>query len=30
MTFVCDDCNKGDHDGCRGGTWCDCEHGGKR
>ena len=25
-TFICDRCRDGQHDGCRGGTWCDCAH----
>jgi hypothetical protein len=24
--FICDACNTFDHAGCRGGTWCDCQH----
>lgn len=26
MNFVCDRCNKTEHDECRGDTWCDCRH----
>lgn len=29
MSFVCEDCKTGDHDSCKGGTWCDCAHRGK-
>lgn len=24
--MICVGCRKGFHDGCRGGTWCDCQH----
>lgn len=23
---VCADCRRQDHDACKGGTWCDCQH----
>lgn len=26
MEFVCDDCQAQNHDACKGGTWCDCQH----
>lgn len=24
--MVCKTCRERHHDGCRGGTWCDCQH----
>jgi hypothetical protein len=26
MNFICGPCQDGDHDACRGGTQCDCQH----
>lgn len=25
-TFVCAGCKDGEHDTCKQGTWCDCQH----
>lgn len=24
--FICTPCGGGTHEGCAGGTWCDCQH----
>lgn len=24
--MICQDCKSEYHEGCRGGTWCDCQH----
>lgn len=24
--MICDPCKEREHDACRGGTWCDCQH----
>lgn len=26
MNFICNPCRTGEHDQCRGGSWCDCLH----
>ncbi|MEV6980431.1 hypothetical protein AB0M95_04120 [Sphaerisporangium sp. NPDC051017] len=23
---ICKECKEGRHEGCRGGSWCDCQH----
>lgn len=28
--MICASCRRTDHDDCKGGTWCDCQHGVKK
>jgi hypothetical protein len=30
MRFVCELCRLGHHEDCRGKTWCDCQHKGRK
>lgn len=30
MTFICKKCQEQDHENCKGGTWCDCNHRGSK
>lgn len=26
LRFICDNCKKQEHCGCKGSSWCDCQH----